>query len=52
MESEKYKHSMRADPLVSVYEGMILNQTKAESCCLLLQRWIYILSAKGLKGSV
>ena len=52
MESEKYKHRVCSDPLVPIYEGMVFNQTKAESCRFFLQRWIYILSAKGLKGSV
>ena len=46
VESKKHKHRVCTDPLVSIYEGMVFNRTKAESCRFLLQRWIYIFSAK------
>ena len=43
---------MRADPFVPVYKGMVFYQTKTKMSCLLLERWIDIFSAKGLKRSI
>ena len=40
------------DMVRTMYEGMVFNQTKAESCCFLLQRWIHIFSAKGLEWGI
>ena len=43
---------MSADPFISVHEGMILNQTKAETGGFLLDGGIDIFSAEGLERRI
>ena len=49
VDRQEYQHGVRADALISVHKGMVLDQPKAETSCLLLQGRVNVRIVEALK---